>query len=162
VRIIRTSATGKAARGARGLLTGCALDGPADPWTVCAARFCGGAPPRAHSPKTPACGGPLRRPGRVAARARAVKSAATRLASLGPAGPLLTARPHFADCGSQGLRCAQTCLCRACPNYTARAGAKKRCSAAQSRSPITPDHPRSPSFRPAPGGQFSTGLDRCW
>ena len=83
----------------------------------------------------------------VAARGRPLKSAATRLATRGPGGPLLTARPRFADSRSHRLRCAQTAPCRACPTYTARTSAKKRCSAAQSTTPVTYDHPRSPKDR---------------
>ena len=86
-----------------GLLIRDALDAPSDPWTVCAAACRGGAPPGAHSPIPPS----LRRPAAprgsgVAARGRPLKSAAARLAALDPAGPLLTARSRFADCGSKG------------------------------------------------------------
>jgi len=141
-----------------GLLTGDALDAPPDTWRFCAA---GAAAARreARARQDPAYAGPLRRAGRVAARGRALKSAATRLAMRGPAGPLLTARPRFADCGSQGLRYAQPTRHLARTTPTSGAGLKNPCSAAQSTTPVTYDHPRSPAFGVAiklPSGKVSS------
>ena len=86
----------------------------------------------------------------VAARFRAVKDAAGRLAALGPDGPSLTARPSSA--GWQGTspggdvrfkRRPRSTSCKVPTTSRAYSPIQRACSEAQSGVQLTYDHPRS-------------------